>query len=57
MAAVVYFRLDLASVKTEDSKKSQVLTGTVKETDHFSSIIIDGSYVRVPLDVGIESKS
>lgn len=41
ITSVLYFRSELALVKTEDSRRREVLTGEVQEIDRFSCTIND----------------
>lgn len=45
MTAVLHFRADLAHVKIEYSRRTQILTGAVQETDYFpTSLAINRIY-------------
>lgn len=57
MTAVIHFRPDQPLVKVDSSRRSELLTRTVEETTHVSSIFNDGSHVRVLLEVGVELRS
>lgn len=57
MTSVLHFKPDLALAMFEERMRRQVLTGAVQGKDHFFGIFNYGSYVRLPLDLWIESKA
>lgn len=48
---------DLIRINVKVSGRNEIAAGALKETGHFFSIFIDGSYVRVSLAVWLEFKS
>lgn len=47
MAGVLHSCPDLTLVKLEDSRKSQIPTGVVQDTNNLTSIFSNGSYIQV----------
>lgn len=57
VCAILHSWPDLAVVKVEDSSRSQVLTGAVKESTILPASLAMTQYVRVPLEVRCVSKA
>lgn len=54
LAIAIHFHSDLALLNVTDSTRSQTLAGAVQETDDFSSIFSDGSYVLFRFRSGLD---
>lgn len=58
MAEILHFWSDLTLIKIDPSSSSQVLSGSLQESDHFYSNNRDESVILVPLEVcgGLETQ-
>lgn len=54
MSAIFHSRSDMSLTKVRDNRRSVLLSGAVQESDQFSNIFSDRSYIHVTLDVRCE---
>lgn len=57
MAEVLHFQPDLAVADIDDSAKIQVIIGVEQGAAYIPSILSDGSYAHVLLEIGIYFKA